>query len=477
MRAIDEAGNADPTPDSFAWTIANTEPDTTIDSKPPDPSASSSASFSFSGIDGGSGVTGFECKLDGGGFADCASPKSYSGLSHGSHTFQVRAIGGEANADPTPASFTWTIDTLAPAVTIDQASGQADPSSDSPIHFGVVFAEPVTGFANGDVSLSGTAGATTALVTGSGTTYDVAVSGMTGGGTVIASIPADAAVDAVGNGNTASTSSDNTVTYNSSSPPNPNSAPTVAVTDGRCSSAGIASGTLDLTLFDADGDALSLALASNSNTALVPNGNVALGGSGNDRTLGVTGAAKKRGTAILTLELSDGKLTVPVAITLKIGSGKANLLNGTSGTDMIFGLAGGDTVRGLGGDDLLCGGKGGDTLSGGDGRDMLDGSSGNDSLRGGKGDDNLRGSGGDDNLRGSSGNDSLNGGKGDDNLRGSSGNDSLGGGKGNDDLRGSSGDDSLTGGAGRDDFSGGSGTDVATDFTAAQRDTRDGTIP
>ena len=211
VRAIDGAGNADPTPASFTWTIDNSEPDTKIDSNPPNPSASGSASFSFSGIDGGNGVASFECRLDAGGFSACTSPKSYSGLSDGSHTFQVRALDGDANADPTPASLTWTIDTLRPAVTIGQAAGQLDPTGGSPIHFGVVFAESVAGFADGDVTLSGTAGATTTLVTGSGTTYDVAVSGMTGDGTVIASIPADAAADAAGNGNTASTSSDSTV--------------------------------------------------------------------------------------------------------------------------------------------------------------------------------------------------------------------------------------------------------------------------
>jgi len=40
----------------------------------------------------------------------------------------------------------------------------------------------------------------------------VAVSGLTTGGTVIATIPAGGATDAAGNGNTASTSTDNTVT-------------------------------------------------------------------------------------------------------------------------------------------------------------------------------------------------------------------------------------------------------------------------
>jgi hypothetical protein len=67
------------------------------------------------------------------------------------------------------------------------------------------------------VALGGTAGATTAVVTGSGTTYNVAVSGMTQSGTVTASIPAGAASDLAGNPSTASTSTDNTVTYNAQS--------------------------------------------------------------------------------------------------------------------------------------------------------------------------------------------------------------------------------------------------------------------
>ena len=72
------------------------------------------------------------------------------------------------------------------SVTINQAAGQADPTSGSTINFTVVFSETVTNFTTGDVTLSGTAGATTATVTGSGTTYNVAVTGMTTSGTVIA---------------------------------------------------------------------------------------------------------------------------------------------------------------------------------------------------------------------------------------------------------------------------------------------------
>ena len=104
-------------------------------------------------------------------------------------TYYIRAYGFNGATNP---NYSMTIDVpgtaSAPAVTINQAAAQADPTGASPINFTVVFSEPVTDFATGDVTLSGTAGATTATVTGSGTTYNVAVSGMTGSGTVIATI-------------------------------------------------------------------------------------------------------------------------------------------------------------------------------------------------------------------------------------------------------------------------------------------------
>jgi hypothetical protein len=83
-------------------------PDTTIASGPSGKTKSKSASFAFTGSDARE-VAGFECKLDDGPFASCTSPKSYSGLRKGSHTFEVRAVDAAGNADPTPATRTWTI--------------------------------------------------------------------------------------------------------------------------------------------------------------------------------------------------------------------------------------------------------------------------------------------------------------------------------------------------------------------------------
>ncbi len=113
----------------------------------------------------------------------------------------------------------YTVDKTHPTVTIEQATAQADPTSAAPINFTVEFSEPVDAFAAEDITLSGTApGTLSAAVTGGPTSYTVAVSGMTGTGTVIATVDADVATDAAGNGNMAAISSDNEVTFDPAFP-------------------------------------------------------------------------------------------------------------------------------------------------------------------------------------------------------------------------------------------------------------------
>ncbi len=80
---------------------------------------STEATFTFSTDE--TGAT-FECSLDGAAFAACTSPQSYPGLGVGSHTFQVRAVDGAGNTDPTPDSFTWTVS--APPVLTTVSCGQ-----------------------------------------------------------------------------------------------------------------------------------------------------------------------------------------------------------------------------------------------------------------------------------------------------------------------------------------------------------------
>ncbi len=112
-------------------------------------------------------------------------------------------------------------DDIAPGVRVEQAVGQVDPATTSPLLFAVTFDQPVTGFGDAptDTLLGGTAGASTAEVTGSGSEYTVAVSGMTAAGTVTLDVPAASASDAEGSPNTPSTSSDNQVTWAPDTPP------------------------------------------------------------------------------------------------------------------------------------------------------------------------------------------------------------------------------------------------------------------
>ncbi|GAA2037039.1 right-handed parallel beta-helix repeat-containing protein [Polymorphospora rubra] len=135
VRAVDPADNVDLTPATYTWTVAavppgpdTTPPNTTIFSMPDLASTSPVATFGFRGSDNASPGPNlrYECRIDTGTFGPCLSPKSYAGLALGGHTFEVRAVDLAGNADPTPATYTWTIspapaDTTPPDTTIDSA--------------------------------------------------------------------------------------------------------------------------------------------------------------------------------------------------------------------------------------------------------------------------------------------------------------------------------------------------------------------
>jgi VCBS repeat-containing protein len=194
-----------------------------------------------------------------------------------------------------------------------------------------------------------------------------------------------------------------------------NDAPTVTVAAGGTCGKDDHSGTVNLTAADVESPVAQLTVSvASSNLALVPTGNVVVGRSGAPWTMAVSAVDGRSGTAILTVTVSDGQASGSAQVTVTVGGGGKDTLTGGGGADLLLAQSNNDTLTGGGGNDLLCGDSGGDTLSGG------------------------------------------------------AGDDSLGGG---------SGTDQLTGGLGADLFSGGSGNDTATDFTATEGDTSDGTIP
>jgi hypothetical protein len=116
VRATDAAGNTDASLDSASWTVTapappsdTTAPVTSISSAPAD-GESTSASVAFTANESST----FACRLDGAAWAACTSPKAISGLSVGSHTFEVRATDAAGNTDATPASASWTVSAPAP---------------------------------------------------------------------------------------------------------------------------------------------------------------------------------------------------------------------------------------------------------------------------------------------------------------------------------------------------------------------------
>jgi hypothetical protein len=109
------------TADALSTNITDTgntrAPDTSISSGPEGSVSSASASFTFGSDDRG---VSFECSLDGAAFDPCVSPKDYSGLAEGPHTFEVRALYPAVIVDGSPAGRTWTVDTAAPIVTLTE---------------------------------------------------------------------------------------------------------------------------------------------------------------------------------------------------------------------------------------------------------------------------------------------------------------------------------------------------------------------
>jgi hypothetical protein len=86
-----------------------TPPETTITAGPAEGSTTTQANASF-GFSSSEANSTFSCQLDGGGYSPCTSPKTFSGLGNGSHSFEVVATDAAGNTDATPARRTWTVE-------------------------------------------------------------------------------------------------------------------------------------------------------------------------------------------------------------------------------------------------------------------------------------------------------------------------------------------------------------------------------
>jgi len=115
VRAVGASGSSTGTSTvaSYSWTIdISAPPNPSITAGPPPLTNSTSASLTFSDAETGSS---FLCRLDAAAFATCTSPRSYSGLSQGGHTFEVKARDAAGNESGV-TSRAWTVDTAPPPV-------------------------------------------------------------------------------------------------------------------------------------------------------------------------------------------------------------------------------------------------------------------------------------------------------------------------------------------------------------------------
>lgn len=132
VRALDQAGHADPLPAVRAWTSDRTAPSVRLTGAPPDPGPIGSAVFAFDGTDAitPAAALTFECSMDGAAFSACASPAAYPAIATGAHLFRVRSADRAGNRSP-EASHGWFADSVAPHTTI--ASGPSGSVGGGPV--------------------------------------------------------------------------------------------------------------------------------------------------------------------------------------------------------------------------------------------------------------------------------------------------------------------------------------------------------
>jgi hypothetical protein len=104
-------------------------PDTTITAGPPALTNETTETVAFSSSDTAST---FQCKVDSGSFGPCETANSHSATfsSDGTHTFQVRAVYA-GHIDPTPAIWSFTIDTVPPPTPTLTGSEPASPANEN----------------------------------------------------------------------------------------------------------------------------------------------------------------------------------------------------------------------------------------------------------------------------------------------------------------------------------------------------------
>jgi len=149
LRVTDGAGLSD-TATTSVRVIDVTPPDTQILTHPDALTNQTTATFTFTGSDQGTPADQlkFTWQLDGGAVNDATSPLTLSTLADGTHTIVITAIDQAGNADPTPATFTWKIDSRGPAVLNPRVTPNPDRFDFLPLLLTATVSDAATGNSN-----------------------------------------------------------------------------------------------------------------------------------------------------------------------------------------------------------------------------------------------------------------------------------------------------------------------------------------
>ena len=139
VRAVDDAGNRDATPSTRSFNLDRTPPVLTIGQGPEGTVETGNVSFAFTASE----TSTLQCVLDQGALAGCVSPRSYSNLGDGEHTFAVRGIDPAGNVGQF-AEREFRAETRPPQTTIDSGPAARVNSGTAEFEFGAD--EDVSGF-------------------------------------------------------------------------------------------------------------------------------------------------------------------------------------------------------------------------------------------------------------------------------------------------------------------------------------------
>jgi hypothetical protein len=111
--------------DAAALSFCVVGPNTSFQTTEPNPTNDPTGEFAFLSSEVNST---FECRIGAAAFATCAQTFTTASLTDGTYTIEVRAVSPLGFKDPTPASFTWRVDTTPPQTSF--VTTESNPTSD-----------------------------------------------------------------------------------------------------------------------------------------------------------------------------------------------------------------------------------------------------------------------------------------------------------------------------------------------------------